>query len=178
MKLPNISNFYPDWVFSQEVHNPEWFLPKKWQYLKVETVMQRPRGWSINKVPQFQTPEAVTEFIADILSDLELSDRERMYSVLVDNSLRVLALHEVSVGSATETLAPPKELFRAAIIANAAGIFIVHNHPSGKLEFSAADRAVMQRLKKVGELMDVKVFDFIIIGHNGAFVSANTERLL
>lgn len=83
---------------------------------------------------------------------------------------RVIAYHEVSRGSLDATLVHPREVFKAAILANAAAIILTHNHPSGDPTPSPDDVALTQRLVGAGELLGIDVLDHVIIG-DGRWVS-------
>jgi len=65
-----------------------------------------------------------------------------------------------------------------AILANAAAIILVHNHPSGQAEPSAEDRALTKRLSEVGDLVGIRVLDHIVLGDGGAFCSLADDGLL
>ena len=77
---------------------------------------------------------------------------------------RVIAYHEVSRGILDSTLVHPREVFRAAILANAAGIVAGHNHPSGDPTPSPDDIALTRRLAAAGEVLGVPLLDHIIVG--------------
>ena len=89
---------------------------------------------------------------------------------------RVICWHEVSRGSLDTTAVHPREIFKAAIVANAAAIVLGHNHPSGDPEPSFADLAVTARLVAAGGLLGVSVLDHIILGHS-TYVSLRASRL-
>ncbi len=63
----------------------------------------------------------------------------------------------------------PREVFRPAILDNAAGIIIAHNHPSGTLEASRADIQIMQRLKEVAKLVGIDLLDHVILASTGYY---------
>jgi DNA repair protein RadC len=73
----------------------------------------------------------------------------------------------VSLGTLNQSLVHPREVFRQAIINSAAGIIVVHNHPSGALEPSAEDKQITKRLKECGVLIGIELLDHIIISKNG-----------
>jgi DNA repair protein RadC len=83
---------------------------------------------------------------------------------------RVLAYYEVSRGCLDSTLVHPREVFKAAILANAASIVLAHNHPSGDPAPSPDDMALTRRLVEAGRLIGVDVLDHIVIG-DGRYVS-------
>lgn len=76
----------------------------------------------------------------------------------------VIAYHEVSRGTLDSTLVHPREVFKAALLANAAAIVAGHNHPSGDPTPSPDDAALTRRLVAAGELLGVPVLDHVVIG--------------
>jgi len=97
---------------------------------------------------------------------LENSTTEKFMIVSVDTKLKPIGLHEITSGTLDASLVHPREVFQPAMLANASGIFLVHNHPSGDLTPSRQDREVTDRLRKCGELLGIQVFDHIIVGHS------------
>ncbi len=83
---------------------------------------------------------------------------------------RVIAYHEVSRGTLDATLVHPREVFKAALLANAAAIILTHNHPSGDPAPSPDDMALTRRLVDAGKLIGTDVVDHIVIG-DGCYVS-------
>jgi DNA repair protein RadC len=83
---------------------------------------------------------------------------------------RVIAYHEVSRGTLDSTLVHPREVFRAALLANAAGIVAGHVHPSGDPTPSPDDLQITRRLVATGELLGIPMLDHIIIG-DGCYYS-------
>lgn len=107
----------------------------------------------------------------------EQADREVFLALLVDGKNHVLGFHEVSVGSLTAALVHPREVFKAAILASAAAIILVHNHPSGDPEPSQEDHAITERLKQAGTLLGISVLDHVVIGHDAYRSFAETGLL-
>ena len=101
---------------------------------------------------------------ATLIRLLEDEPSEVFAIVCLNTKLRVIAYHEVSRGTLDSSLAHPREVFRAAILANAAGIILVHNHPSGDPSPSAEDRALTHRLRAVGTVLGIEVLDHLVIG--------------
>jgi DNA repair protein RadC len=77
---------------------------------------------------------------------------------------KLIRAEEISHGLLDTILVHPREVFRAAIVANAAGIILVHNHPSGDPTPSAADIQVTRDLIRAGQLLKIDVIDHVIIG--------------
>ena len=91
------------------------------------------------------------------------ADRERCLAALVDTKHRLLRVVVVSVGSLDHTFMSPREVFRDALLANAAAMVLAHNHPSGDPEPSRDDELVTRRLVRAGELVGVEVLDHLVV---------------
>jgi len=89
----------------------------------------------------------------------------------------IIGMDVVSVGTLTQSCAHPRELFKAAILSNAASIILVHNHPSGDPAPSVDDAQLTARISKAGEILGIRLLDHIIIGELGSFSFANPGRL-
>ena len=76
----------------------------------------------------------------------------------------MIGIEETSRGSLTTTILHPREVFKSAILANAASIILVHNHPSGDPTPSREDIEITKRLQRAGHLLGIKVLDHIVIG--------------
>ena len=99
-------------------------------------------------------------------------DREHFIVLLVNRKNEVIGINTVSVGSLIGSVVSPREVFKPAILSNAAAIIGAHNHPSGDPKPSAEDRALTERLYQAGKLLDIPVLDHIIIGDgNTAYFS-------
>lgn len=109
---------------------------------------------------------------------LECEDREHFVILMLDVKNSVIGIHTVSVGTLNSALVSPREVFKAAILSNAASIILGHNHPSGDTTPSPEDLQVTDRLKKAGALLDIEVLDHVIIGEAGAFVSLRAKGLM
>lgn len=83
--------------------------------------------------------------------------------MLLNRANKVLGVFEVSTGSTTATVADPKIIFAAAIKANASGIIIAHNHPSGNLSPSQQDIDLTRKVKDGGKILEVQLLDHVII---------------
>jgi DNA repair protein RadC len=106
-------------------------------------------------------------------------DREHFVILLLDQKNQVIGIHTVSVGSLTASIVHPREVYKVAILRNAAAIICGHNHPSGDCQPSREDRAITQRLVEAGKLLGIAVLDHIIIGDGtSAYFSFADEGLL
>ncbi len=107
------------------------------------------------------TPEAVYELLA---AELRLLDRESLRAVLLDSRYRLLTVCEISRGTLNESLAHPREIFKAAISRSAYAIVVVHNHPSGDPSPSEADLRLTRKLGEAARLLQINLLDHLIIG--------------
>ena len=90
---------------------------------------------------------------------------------------RVIAYHEVSRGTLDATLVHPREVFKAALLANSAALVISHNHPSGDSTPSLDDIDLTRRLAAAGELLGISLLDHIVIGDGRYFSFKEAGRL-
>jgi DNA repair protein RadC len=97
-------------------------------------------------------------------------DEEHFAVLLLDVKNRLIGTHVVTIGSATETLAPPREIFREVLRQGATRVIVAHNHPSGNLEPSPEDLRLTEQLLAGAKLLDLPVLDHLILG-NGDWVS-------
>ncbi|MBS1718608.1 MAG: JAB domain-containing protein [Armatimonadetes bacterium] len=107
---------------------------------------------------------------------LEHADREYFVSMMLDSASRVIGINTVSIGTLDCCLVSPREVFKAAILANAASIIVAHNHPSGDVRPSQEDLAVTKSLRKAGTLLEIEVLDHIIVGDGGVYTSLCWHR--
>ena len=106
--------------------------------------------------------------IAVCIKYLADSPCERFVAVLLDTKHKVIGLAPITVGTLDASLVHPREAFRPAYLANASAVIFCHNHPSGDLTPSREDVAIMRRLKQCGELLGVRVLDFLVCNHETA----------
>lgn len=109
---------------------------------------------------RLSTPAAV----AAAFRHLTVSPKEVVVAVLLDNKLCVLGYETISVGTEDCSLVKPTCAFRAAICVGAANAVFIHNHPSGDPEPSPEDMLIYRKLADAGELLGVRVLDFLVLG--------------
>ena len=103
--------------------------------------------------------------VAPALLTLLHDEPNEVFAILcLTTKLRVIAYHEVSRGTIDATLVHPREVFKAALLANAATIVVAHNHPSGDPTPSRDDLQITDRLIDAGRIMGITVADHVIVG--------------
>jgi DNA repair protein RadC len=104
-------------------------------------------------------------------------NHEEFWIILLGRSSKVLSKELISKGGLSGTVADPKIIFHIALQHQASGIILIHNHPSGNLKPSQLDISLTKRLSEAGRLLDIQVFDHLIIGDAG-YYSFGDESLL
>ncbi|MDD3641977.1 MAG: DNA repair protein RadC [Candidatus Krumholzibacteria bacterium] len=112
-----------------------------------------------------------------MIPDMMGLDREHFKAILLNTKNGILKIVTVAVGSLNAALVHPREIFKAAVAASAAGIIVVHNHPTGNPEPSREDTDLTLRFARCGELMGIDLVDHIIIGGE-EFVSMRERGLV
>lgn len=125
-------------------------------------------------VQRIREPEDVIRLFGTRLRDLQV---EEFHLLALDSQSQVLREVLITRGLLNSSLVHPREVFRAAIAEAAAGIIVVHNHPSGDPTPSAEDRAATKQLVSAGQLLDVPVYDHVIIAGD-RFVSFAAAGLM
>jgi DNA repair protein RadC len=135
---------------------------------------RRIAGRRLREGTPFRDPADVFAHFHPVLRD---AAQERFAIVLLDGRHRVIGEQLISQGTLTASLVHPREVFRPALRACAAGLILVHNHPSGDPAPSAEDREVTRRLAAAGELLGIRVLDHVIVAERG-YRSLREEGLL
>jgi DNA repair protein RadC len=102
---------------------------------------------------------------------LRIADREReVFCVMyLDTQHRMIAIDELFFGTIDAASVYPREVVKAALAVNAAAVCFSHNHPSGVVDPSEADKRITERLSQALALMDIRVLDHIIVSTQGAY---------
>jgi DNA repair protein RadC len=106
-------------------------------------------------------------------------DREHFIVLMLNQKNKIIGINTMSIGSLTASVVHPREVFKPAILSNAAALILAHNHPSGQPQPSTEDRALTQRLVEAGRLLGISVLDHVIIGDGtSSYFSFADEGLL
>ena len=122
------------------------------------------------------SPADAVEVVGDFLCEI---DREVMCIINLKSDGTPINCNIVSIGAVSQTIAEPRELFKASILSNAAKMIMVHNHPSGGLEPSKQDTMITDRMLKLTDLMGITLQDHVIVGgDNSQYFSFCEKGLL
>ncbi len=121
---------------------------------------RRRRAEETLDLKKITSSKAVFEIMQPIIGELP---HEEFWVLYLNNSNKVVYKSQLSKGGITGTVVDVRLIFKIALEQNATSIILTHNHPSGKLMASDADKEVTKKLKLAGDQLDVKVLDHIII---------------
>ncbi|MEN9404747.1 MAG: hypothetical protein RL091_3450 [Verrucomicrobiota bacterium] len=107
-------------------------------------------------------PEKIAEYLRPAFEVNPM--QEAFYCVYLNRKNRPLGRHMVTLGTATSSLAAPREVFRGAILAGATSLVVSHNHPSGDPAPSAADVQVTRSLRDAAKIIGIDLLDHVIVG--------------
>ena len=124
-------------------------------------VITRPR-----EVRHIDSPGAVWKFLIPHMARLE---QEEFRVLVLNNKNNLLKNAVISLGTVSEAIVHPREVFRDAIRESGAAVIVAHNHPTGETEPSKEDIAATRRLSEAGKIVGIPVLDHVIITNSGYF---------
>jgi DNA repair protein RadC len=128
--------------------------------------------------PLDRTPiESPAAAAAALSQDLMWQNQERFAVLLLDVKNRLIGTQVITIGTATETLAPPREIFREVIRQGATRLIVAHNHPSGSVEPSNEDIELTSQLLAGAQILNIPLLDHLILG-NGEHLSLRQTTTL
>jgi len=114
---------------------------------------------------------------AALSHDLMWQNQERFAVLLLDVKNGLIGTQVITVGTATETLAHPPDIFREIIRQGATRAIVAHNHPTGNVEPSPEDIMLTERLLQSGQILSIPIVDHLILG-NGTHTSLRSTTTL
>jgi len=135
---------------------------------------RRRRGEKALEKNKIASSASVFELMQPIIGELQ---HEEFWIIYLNNSNKVLQKNQLSKGGITGTLVDVRLVLKNALENGATSIILAHNHPSGTLKPSEADKQLTQKLKTASESLDIKVLDHLIVTEKAYFSFAD-ENLL
>lgn len=127
---------------------------------QVEVRLKLTNKAGVFSMERIDTPEKAVSVLAPVLAEL---DREEVCVVNLDGKGRPINFNVVSIGSVNTSLVTGRELYKTAILSNAAGMIMLHNHPSSDLQMSVSDRNVTEKMMYASLLLDIEFYDHVIV---------------
>jgi len=143
------------------------------QKFSLRVVKENGGRYDIDKT--INNPIAARNLFIEV-AELDKRTEEVFVMATIDVRNKVTGLFEVSTGTLNSSLVTPREVFKRAILQNAAGIVLGHNHPSGNIDASSDDINITKKLVKSGKILGVNVVDHIIVGNEGNYSSMKEEN--
>jgi DNA repair protein RadC len=120
---------------------------------------------------QVRSSQSAYDYISRVYDEATIGLYEEFMVLLLNRANRVLGCLKLSRGGLTGTVVDLRILYGTALKAMASGIIIAHNHPSGNLTPSDADRELTSQIKQAGKLLDITLLDHLILGTEGDYAS-------
>lgn len=121
---------------------------------------RRQRAEDVLKLKKITSSKAVFETMQPIIGELP---HEEFWVLFLNNSNKVISKAQLSKGGIAGTIVDTRLIFKLALENGATGLILCHNHPSGELNPSIADKQITRKIKTAGEILDVKILDHLII---------------
>ena len=135
---------------------------------------RRRRGEEALEKKKITSSSSVFELMQPVIGELQ---HEEFWIIYVNNSNKVIQKNQLSKGGITGTLVDVRLVLKNALEVGATGLILAHNHPSGTLKPSEADKQITQKLKVAAQSLDIKVLDHLIITEKAYFSFADETIL-
>ena len=127
---------------------------------------RRRRAEEVVELKKVTSSKIIFEIMQPIIGELP---HEEFWIIYLNNSNKVIAKSQLSKGGITGTLVDVRIVFKTALEMGATGLILCHNHPSGALNPSDADKQITKKLKLAGESLEIKVLDHLIVTETSYF---------
>ena len=112
---------------------------------------------------EYKAIDNVDAAVELIKRELSTYDREVVCVVNVRSDMTPISMNIVSIGTLTASFCSPRDVFKAAVLANASGLITFHNHPTGRCHPSKDDYDITRKLEAAGKILDIELLDHIIV---------------
>lgn len=130
-----------------------------------------------SQMPKVSASRDAYEILRRGWNEDKISLQEQFKLLVLNRAHKVLGQLELSTGGVSGTIADPKLIFAAALRANASGIIVAHNHPSGNLSPSQSDIDLTRKLTNAGKFLEIQMLDHLIITTEGYYSFADNGCL-
>lgn len=141
----------------------------KVQKYRLELVRESNGNYEFEK-DKMSSPQDVCKLVNDIFK-MNVQAEEVFICLCLDTKNKIVGAFEVARGALASAIIHPREVYKRALLCNAASMVVAHNHPSGSVDPSPEDNAITKRLFEAGELLGVKLLDHLIVGESYAYHS-------
>lgn len=127
--------------------------------------------------PKISSSQSAYDILLQAWDSDKIEFVEQFKILLLNKGNKVLGIYEISTGGISGTVVDLRLIFAAALKANASSIIMTHNHPSGALIASQADKEITKKVVQAGKLLDISVLDHLIITTEGYYSFADEGAL-
>jgi DNA repair protein RadC len=127
--------------------------------------------------PKITSPAVAVEIVRSLYSKHDIQRVELFMVIYLNRANRVIGWAKTSLGGISGTVVDARIVFQGAILKNASAMIVSHNHPSGQLIPSDADKRVTKKLVEGGKFLEIQVLDHIIITKNGHYSFADQGEI-
>ncbi|TDD75872.1 RadC family protein [Flavobacterium caseinilyticum] len=131
---------------------------------------RRRRGEDAVELKKITSSKIIFEIMQPVIGELP---HEEFWIIYMNNSNKVISKSQLSKGGITGTLVDVRIVFKTALEIGATALILCHNHPSGTLIPSDADKQITRKLKLAGDSLEIKVLDHLIVTETGYFSFAD-----
>jgi DNA repair protein RadC len=131
---------------------------------------RRRQSAEVKELTKITTSKDGYNLLRPLMADL---NEEEFHILLLNKANKVIGKEVISTGGRSGTVADPRVIFKTALLSNATGIIIAHNHPSGNLSPSSDDISLTKKMKEAGNFMEIKLLDHLIITDKGYYSFAD-----
>lgn len=128
-------------------------------------------------MPHIENINVAHTYLKECIDLNRIDHVEFFWALYLTNSNRLIALAEIGIGTSNQVCVSLKSIIQKALLTNATGIIVAHNHPSGTLQASEADLSMTKKITQACKFFDIKLIDHIIITSEG-FLSFANENIL
>ncbi|WP_316827830.1 JAB domain-containing protein [Pedobacter miscanthi] len=143
------------------------------QFKVAEVQVSYKSDYNISERPKITSSNQTFQLLKSKWDMGRIAFLEEFKIILLNRSNHVLGIVDISMGGVSGTYVDPKVVFAVALKGNASGIILTHNHPSGSIRPSEADIKLTTRLAECGKLLDINVWDHIILSENSYYSFAD-----
>lgn len=141
-------------------------------YSLPEAQIRLKEGPRVYTTEPVSSPPVAVKLLSNLMKDL---DREYCFVINLNSQLQPINFSCVSIGGLDRALVPVSNIFKSAILSNAASVIMLHNHPSGNPEPSQEDLAITNQIREAGKLISIPLLDHVIVSSTGHFRSLREE---
>ena len=152
------------------------YLPSLELYLPHEVSIHYKRPL-YHSMAHISSSDKAVEYLRHVINADTLDHKECFWVFLLNQASRLLAISEIGKGSDIGVVINYKEIFQLILRTNATSFIVAHNHPSGQLKISQADKKQTQKLAKMSEILNFNFLDHIIITSESHYSFADKELM-